>query len=113
MTILPQSTPHGLSVRIPALSALLGKPVEQVPDVARKASPVFQVDASDPPLLIVHGDQDVQVPVNQSIELMAAYKKMGVKVQLEFIPGAGHGDAVYYKKDVLGIVEKFLKEALK
>lgn len=112
MTILPQSTPHGLSVRIPALSALLGKPVEQVPDMARKASPVFQVDATDPPLLIVHGDQDVQVPVNQSIELMTAYKKLGLKVRLEFIPGAGHGDGVYYKKEVLGIVEKFLKDVL-
>lgn len=113
LTILDQSTPHGISVRVPALTALLGKPVEQVPDIARKASPVFQVDSTDPPLLIVHGDQDNQVPVNQSIELMEAYKKRGLPVQLEFIAGAGHGGAVYNKEEVLGIVKKFLHDQLK
>jgi acetyl esterase/lipase len=111
-TILYQSTPHGISVRAPALELLLGKPVEQVPDLAKKASPVFQVDASDPPILIVHGDQDNQVPVNQSLELMAAYKKLGLRWQMEIVPGAGHGDGVYYKEDFLGVVTKFLNEVL-
>ncbi|MEO8405279.1 MAG: alpha/beta hydrolase [Chitinophagaceae bacterium] len=112
-TILTQSTPHGLSVRVPALTALLGKPVEQVPELARKASPVFHVDSTDPPLLIVHGDQDIQVPVNQSIELMEVYKKKKLPVQLEFIAGAGHGGAVYDTEEVLGIVKKFLADLFK
>lgn len=112
LTILNQSTPHGISVRVPALTLLLGKPVEQVPELARKASPVYQVDPTDPPLLLVHGDQDNQVPVNQSLELMAMYKKNALPVQIEFIPGAGHGDNVYYKKDVQVIIEKFLKQYL-
>lgn len=113
LTILGQSTPHGVSVRAPALQLLLGKPVEQVADIARKASPVHQVDRNDPPLLIVHGDQDNQVPVNQSLELMAAYKKNGIPVEIEFVPGAGHTDNVYYKGDVQAGTEKFLKKYLK
>lgn len=112
LTILQQSTPHGIDVRVPALTQLLGKPLEQVNELARKASPVFQVDPKDPPLLLVHGDQDNQVPVNQSLELLAAYKKNGIPVQIEFVPGAGHTDNVYYKKEVLAVAEKFLSRVL-
>lgn len=112
LTILSQSTPHGISVRAPAMEILFGKPVEQVQEIARKASPVYQVDKSDPPMLIVHGDQDNQVPVNQSIELMEAYKKNNLKVQLEYIAGAGHGDKVYYQPEVQSMMEKFLQEIL-
>jgi len=112
LTILTQSTPHGINVRAPALALLLGKPVEQVPDLAKKASPVQHVDANDPPILIVHGDQDIQVPVNQSLELMAAYKKASASCQLEIIPGADHGSDVYYKKEFQAVIEKFLNEVL-
>jgi acetyl esterase/lipase len=113
LTILNQSTPHGLDVRVPALKALLGKPVEQAIDLAKQASPVFQVDHTDPPLLIVHGDQDNQVPVNQSIELMEAYKKAGLPVQLEFVAGAGHGGAVYNQDYVMNIAKVFLEKQVK
>lgn len=112
LTILDQSTPHGLSVRVPALTLLLGKPVGQVPDLARKASPVFQLDATDPPMLIVHGDQDPQVPVNQSLELWNAYKKNSLQVQLEIVSGAAHGGEAYNKKEMMETVNKFLKKAL-
>lgn len=113
LTILSQSTPHGLNVRVPALKLLLGKPVEEIPETAKKASPVYQVDSTDPPMLIVHGDQDVQVPVNQSLELMAVYKKNNLPVQLEIIPGAGHGGSAYDKKELIETVSKFLDRVLK
>lgn len=115
LTILSQSTPHGINVRAPALAILLGKPVEQAEDLAKKASPVFQVDRNDPPILIVHGDQDIQVPVNQSLELMAAYKKLGLSYELKIVPGAGHGGDVYYNANGDGIkwAKKFLSEVLK
>lgn len=112
LTILKQSTPHGLDVRVPALRLLLGKPVEEVPELARKASPVFQVDSTDPPLLIVHGDQDPQVPVNQSIELMEAYKKNSLECQLEFLPGAVHGGKAFGSKETIAIMKKFLDKVL-
>lgn len=113
LTILKQSTPHGISVRAPALELLLGKPVEQVTDLAKKASPVYQVDPTDPPLLIVHGDQDVQVPVNQSLELKAAYDKLSLPGEIKFVPGAGHSDNIYYTKEIDDILLKFLGQHLK
>jgi acetyl esterase/lipase len=109
-TILKQSTPHGLSVRIPALDLLLGGQPETVPELARLASPVYQVDQHDPPLLLLHGDQDEQMPVNQSLELYGAYKKAKASVQLEIVHGAGHGGAMFYDDERLHIVRKFLTQ---
>lgn len=112
-TILTQSTPHGLSVRAPALAILLGKPLDQVEELAKKASPVYQVDANDPPLLIVHGEQDIQVPINQSLELMNVYKKKSLPVQFEVIPGAAHGGDEFYKGIGLKWAKDFLQRVLK
>lgn len=113
LTILDQSTPHGINVRAPALALLLGKPVEQVEDIAKLASPVYQVDKSDPPILIMHGDQDNQVPVNQSIELKGVYDEKGFDAELVIVHGAGHSDPVFYAEKYMLIVEKFLKRILK
>src|SRR5689334_10434468 len=57
-SILGQSSPHGLSVRVPALDLLLGGQPDAQPALARQASPVFHLGASEPPLLLLHGDQD-------------------------------------------------------
>lgn len=108
-TILNQSTPHGLSVRIPALELLLGgQPTNNLAS-ARLASPVFHVDRHDPPLLLLHGDQDPQMPVNQSLELYGAYQKVKAPVQLEVVHGAAHGGAVFYDAERLAVIKKFLR----
>jgi acetyl esterase/lipase len=108
-TILKQSTPHGLEVRVPALDLLLGAQPDGVPELARLASPVFHVDHADPPLLLLHGDQDPQMPINQSLELLGAYKKVNASVQLEVVHGAGHGGAMFYDAERLAIVKNFLR----
>ena len=46
MTILSQSTAHGLDVRVPALQQLLGGQPDDKPELARLASPVNHVDAN-------------------------------------------------------------------
>ena len=107
-TILKQSTPHGLSVRVPALELLLGGQPEDFPALARLASPVFHVDRSDPPLLLLHGDQDPQMPINQSLELCAAYQRVKAPVQLEVVHGAAHGGAAFYDTERMAVVKKFL-----
>jgi acetyl esterase/lipase len=107
-TILDQSTPHGLSVRVPALDLLLGGQPKDLPDLARLASPVFHVDPGDPPLLLFHGDQDPQMPINQSHELCGAYEKLNLPVQLVVVHGAAHGGAAFYDAERMEIVEQFL-----
>jgi len=108
-TILAQSTPHGLKVRVPALDLLLGDQPTNVVELARLASPVFHVDRHDPPLLLFHGDQDPQMPINQSHELHGAYREAKVPVQFEVVYGAGHGGAAFYTPERLDTVRDFLR----
>jgi acetyl esterase/lipase len=108
-TILKQSTPHGLEVRVPALELLLGGQPEAVPDLAKLASPVFHVDSHAPPLLLLHGDQDPQMPINQSLELLGAYQKVKAPVQLEVVHGAGHGGAMFYDWERMAVVKAFMR----
>jgi len=109
-TILQQSTPHGLSVRVPALQLLLGGQPEEKPELARLASPVFHVDAGSPPLLLIHGDQDPQAPFAQSRELESAYRKAGLRVEFVTIPGGLHGGPQFFDEERLALVRKFFGE---
>ena len=111
-TILKQSTPYGLNMRTPALTKLYGKPVEEATEEAELASPVFYVDRTDPPMFICHGDQDPQMPINQSIELFGKYKEAGLKVEIEFLQGAGHGGKQFSSPVLVMKVLKFLKDNL-
>src|SRR4030095_3930750 len=106
-TILEQSTPHGLSVRGPALDLFLGGQPKDLPEAARLASPIFHVDRNDPPLLLFHGDQDPQMPINQSHELCGAYEKANLSVQFVVVHGAAHGGAAFYDAERLAIVRAF------
>lgn len=111
-SILSQSTPHGLSVRVPALELLLGGQPDTVSELARQASPVFHVDASDPPLLLLHGDRDDQMPINQSHELEGAYEKLGLRVQFVVVHGSGHGGPAFTSPSNLDLIDRFLRQQL-
>ena len=110
-SILSQSTPRGLNVREPALDLLLGGLVEDKTELAHFGSPVFHVDALDPPLLLLHGDQDPQMPINQSHELHGAAKDAGIVVHFEVVHGAGHGGAAFFDRDRSALVADFLRDA--
>ena len=113
MTILSQSTPHGLGVRIPALQLLLRAQPDSKPEPAKLASPVNHVGDMDPPLLLIHGDQDPQVPINQSHELHGKYKEYGLPVRFEVIHGGAHGGKEFYDESILKIVQRFLDDSLR
>ena len=107
-TILDQSTPHGLSVRVPALELFIGGRPENVPSTAQQASPVFHVDEDDPPLLMIHGDQDPQMPINQSIELLGKYEEFGLDVSFVPLHGAKHGGKAFYDDERIELMHRFL-----
>jgi len=111
-TILKQSTPHGLSVRAPALDLFLGGQPDAVPEIARLASPVFHVDAQDPPLLLMHGDQDPQMPINQSHELAGSYEKVARPVVFKVQHGSAHGGPAFTNEASLRLIDGFLRQHL-
>lgn len=66
------------------------------------------VDGDDPPTLIVHGDQDRIVPVEESVELAAALNSAGASVQLERFPDRGHGIRNFQDDAARAVVRDFL-----
>lgn len=111
-TILKQSTPHGLSVRKPALDLLLGGQPEDVQALAEQASPVNYVDRNDPPLLLLHGDQDNQMPINQAHELNGKYEQAGLDVSFCVAYGIGHGGKAFFEGDRLDRALAFLRRTI-
>lgn len=111
-TILEQSTARGLAIRRPSLEQLLGGAPDEVGAIARLASPVFHVDQRDPPLRLLHGDQDIQMPINQAHELQGAYEAAGLDAELDVVHGAGHGGGAFFDEVRWGRTAAFLRRAL-
>jgi acetyl esterase/lipase len=60
------------------------------PELFRRASPVFYVSKDDPPLLLVHGEQDAGVPFEQSLRMAKAYLQLGLPGELIAVKNCGH-----------------------
>jgi acetyl esterase/lipase len=58
---------------------------------AAQATPLTYVDADDPPFLVIHGEKDGMVPIEQSELLVVALEDAGVEVTFVRLPEAGHG----------------------
>lgn len=112
-TILAQSTPFGFGIRKPSLEVLLGGAPDQVEPLAKLASPVFHVDAADPPLLLLHGDQDPQMPINQSHELQGVYEEHGIDTHFAVVHGAAHGGDAFFDAARVTLVGEFLDRHLR
>lgn len=69
----------------------LGAPVHTVPELAALASPLTHVSGTSAPLMLVHGDRDDGVPIDQSERLADAYRAAGATVELIRVPGGDHG----------------------
>jgi len=72
------------------VSVLLGASPLKRPDLATLASPVTYVDKNDPPVFIVHGENDTVVPLQQSIVLQSYLNLAHVKNELTIVKGAPH-----------------------
>jgi dipeptidyl aminopeptidase/acylaminoacyl peptidase len=92
---------------------LLGAAPKDNEPLARLASPVFQLDRNDPPLLLLHGDQDPQMPINQSHELEGAYKAHGLAADFIVVHGAAHGGDAFYSPENVERVATFLNAQLR
>ena len=73
------------------LIEFVGKPYDEAPNLWKEVSPLHHVSPDDAPTLIIHGDQDPLVPLEQSEKFAEALKKVKVEVQLVVIKGMGHG----------------------
>lgn len=94
-------------------SLLIGGPIQQNPEKVARANPIAYVTENDPPFLIVHGDKDPLVPIDQSRRLEAALKTAGVDVHMHVIEGGGHGGKGFSSPETLAMVTGFLDRNLR
>ncbi|QYM77798.1 alpha/beta hydrolase fold domain-containing protein [Horticoccus luteus] len=77
----------------PSLQGLLNLPREVTVGsraVLRDISPLNHVHAGLPPFLLLHGEADKTVPLQQSLDFQAKLRANGVRCDLLTIPGAPH-----------------------
>src|SRR5690606_37859218 len=55
---------------------------ERVTEIYRQISPLHQLDAGDPPVLLIHGTGDKTVPYQQATIMHAALESAGVATRL-------------------------------
>jgi acetyl esterase/lipase len=91
---------------------LIGGPVKQNQERARFASPAFQVSEGDAPLLILHGDKDTTVYLDQSQRIERAYQEAGLEVTFQLVPGGKHGGDAHFTPERRELVAQFLKKHL-
>jgi dienelactone hydrolase len=91
---------------------LIGGAVAENKDKAACANPITYVSQDDPAFLIVHGNKDPTVPINQSQLLYDALKRAGVDVHFHTIQGAGHGQG-FGGPEIAPMVAAFFDRVLK
>ncbi|HEY3109824.1 MAG TPA: S9 family peptidase [Chloroflexota bacterium] len=65
--------------------------LERDRELLERISPLNQVDRIRAPLLAVHGERDMRVPITETEQIVAALTARGVPVELIRLPDEGHG----------------------
>ncbi len=68
--------------RLNCIEKLLGGPIQQKLALAAEASPIDRISPALPPFLIIHGEGDRAIPVEQSERFFQALQDAGVPSQL-------------------------------
>ncbi|MFM8221035.1 MAG: alpha/beta hydrolase fold domain-containing protein [Planctomycetaceae bacterium] len=64
---------------------------DRVREIGRQISPVYHITPDDPPMLIVHGDADKLVPIQQAQRMVELCREAKVSCELVVKPNAAHG----------------------
>jgi acetyl esterase/lipase len=93
-----------------SIEQFIGGPFEQNKAKAIAASPTTYVSKDDAPFLIIHGENDMSIPVSQSEELASKLKAAGVPVNLIVAEGRGHGvGGPGFAPEITAFFDKYLK----
>ena len=85
-------------------SALYGVLMKDARGLAVAASPMTHVREGAPPVLLVHGDADEEVPISQSLRLHDRLLDVGADSTMHVVPGADHCFEGY--PDVPGLLKE-------
>ena len=85
---LPAMWPFGKCNQI--MRDFLGKSYDEDTELYRQASPITHVDKNTPPSLLLHGEDDKVVPVQQSVDFCDRLSQAGVVAELIRVSSVGH-----------------------
>ena len=71
--------------------------VGKIIEIGRQISPITHVSPDDPPTLIIHGDRDFLVPIQQAEIIVNKLKAAGVEAKLVVKKGEAHGWKDWHK----------------
>jgi len=95
------------------LRLYLGGSVEERMKLARLVSPRTYVSRDGPPMLLIHGDADAVVPVEETIDFHKALLTAGVDSTLQILPGIGHSwDAALTRSSVTSFFDRTLRHTV-
>jgi acetyl esterase/lipase len=94
-------------------SQLVGGAIKENVQKVARANPITYVTKDAPPFLIVHGEQDLSVPLHQSELLYEALKRAPAEVTFYKIAGAGHSGSTFYTEMMQAAVRAFFDKHLK
>jgi len=106
------SATQGSSVRAKSsIEQFLGGSVEQNKAKAIAASSISYISKDDPPFLVIHGENDLSIPVSQSEVFVEKLKVAGVDATLEVAEGRGHGvGGPRFASEITSFFDKHLKK---
>jgi acetyl esterase/lipase len=95
-------------------SELIGKNIEDAPDLVRRANPETYVTSDDPPFFIQHGLIDHLVPYQQSVNFAKKMEQVlgKEKVTIELLPATDHGGPNFETEQNINKVFLFLDKVL-
>ncbi len=103
--------PHGGLAKL-LRQQVMKRPLEEARDAYEQASPMSRVSAQAPPFLVIHGDRDTMVPVEEARRFVALLRSViPGKVAYAEIPGAQHAFEIFPSVRTMLViqgVERFL-----
>jgi dipeptidyl aminopeptidase/acylaminoacyl peptidase len=84
----------------------------EVPEIYREISPHYYAGEFDTPALIIHGQNDLRVPVGQAFELFRTLQARGVESRLIYYPDENHwilkpNNSIYWYHEVRKWMARF------
>ena len=101
-----------IAMFMPALGIDPKAPKNDIEARLKQLSPITLVNPKYPPTLIVHGDDDKLVPLQQSQAMDHALAKASVEHKLDVIPGGGH-DVKTFGPGLMKALQWFKEKLLK
>jgi dipeptidyl aminopeptidase/acylaminoacyl peptidase len=93
----------------PVLRTITGAIISKNPNIFKESSPINYVTASSSPTLMLHGDRDSLVPIEQAYMLHNKLDSVHVSNRLVVYPGQGHGWLGNDLTDSFNKVVEFIK----